>query len=335
MNHVRRFLVVVTLLLLTCSLRADEAPRFVEDVQPLLEAKCVSRHGPEKQEGGLRLDSFATAKAGGDSGPAIVPGDVAKSLLVKAITFRDPDLQMPPKQKLTDKEIDTLTRWVKAGAVWPEPVANPLGTESPATGDAFTDKRNPIRKLFRGERLDLWSLKKLVASLPPAQSTVSNPIDSFVRKRLTEAGLQPSPEADRRTLIRRLTFDLTGLPPTPQELTAFLADKTPNADDKLVQRLLNSPRYGERQARLWLDVVRYADTNGYERDEFRPLAWQYRDYVIRSFNQDKPFDQFLREQLAGAIKQRLQARHEAVELEGPGGFVERAQTKFALEGAAA
>ncbi len=464
MNH-SLLRVVAICLLIARTLSADDAVRFVDDVQPLLEAKCVSCHGPEKQEGGLRLDSFAAAKAGGDSGPAIVPGDIAKSLLVKAITFRDPDLQMPPKQKLSDKEIATLTLWVAAGAAWPEPVAvlfedepqflasltsgngkgrllaegvlsgkaalgitplqrdgvkipgwqfvirekpqpgehrylrlawkkrgagsvmvelasngnwpdakvakgryvagpnttgwaaisvsdvapaewtvvtfdlwkdignftlmgiaptcdrgeeaffdaiilgptiasldayrpgriESLGTESQATGDAFTDKRNPIRKLFRGERLDLWSLKKPRGS----ESQATESIDAFIRERLTKAGLQPSPEADRRTLIRRLTFDLTGLPPTAEDVNAFVANKSPDAYDKLVDRLLESPRYGERQARLWLDVVRYADTNGYERDEFRPLAWQYRDYVIRSFNQDKLFDQFIREQLAG------------------------------------
>ena len=276
------------------SLAADEAARFVEDVLPVLEAKCVSCHGPEKQEGGLRLDSFAAAKVGGKSGPAVVPGDLAKSLLVKAVSFRDPNLQMPPKQKLSDKEINSLTQWVKAGAAWPETIPKPSGDESSTTaiGDAFTDKRNPIRKLFRGERLDLWSLKKL-------RRVGNESIDSFIGKRLTDAGLQPSPEADRRTLIRRLTFDLTGLPPAAEDVAAFVADKTPEAYQKLVDRLLDSPRYGERQARLWLDVVRYADTNGYERDEFRPLVWQYRDYVIRSFNQDKPFDQFVREQLAG------------------------------------
>ncbi len=290
--------------------RADEVHPFVEVIQPLLDAKCVVCHGREKQEGGLRLDSLAAAKAGGDSGPAIVPGDVTKSLLVKAITFGDPDFQMPPKQKLADKDIQTLTKWVLDGAAWPEPVAVPNGGEP--IGDAFTDKRNPIRKLFRGERLDLWSLKKPVGQVsylsendtiePGKDGQVKNlsyDIDTLIQKRLTKDGLTPSPEADRRTLIRRLTFDLTGLPPTAEDTAAFVADKSPDAYDKLVNRLLDSSRYGERQARLWLDVVRYADTNGYERDEFRPLAWQYRDYVIRSFNQDKPFDQFIREQIAG------------------------------------
>ncbi len=291
----RRLLVLCLIGVLSVeSLSADDSARFVEDVLPVLQAKCVSCHGPQKQEGGLRLDSLAAARKGGESGPAIVPGQIDKSLLVKAISFRDLDLQMPPKQKLSDKQIQSLTQWVKAGAVWPQTIPISSGDETQATaiGDAFTDKRNPIRKLFRGERLDLWSLKQ-------PRGYGSDRIDAFILKRLAEVGLQPSPAADRRTLIQRLTFDLTGLPPSVEELAAFVADKTPDAYQKLVNRLLDSPRYGERQARLWLDVVRYADTNGYERDEFRPLAWQYRDYVIRSFNQDKPFDQFVREQLAG------------------------------------
>ncbi|MDA1017716.1 MAG: DUF1549 domain-containing protein [Planctomycetota bacterium] len=191
-------------------------------------------------------------------------------------------------------------------------------TDSSSFGDAWTDKRNPIRRIFRGQRLDLWSLKKPRSharqSVGDPQSgrsrdedplsgqrghgSTSAPIDAFIRERLAKENLTPAPSADRRTLIRRLTFDLIGLPPTLDEVAAFVADQAPDAYHKLVKRLLDSPRYGERQARLWLDVVRYADTNGYERDEFRPLAWQYRDYVIRSFNQDKPFDQFIREQLA-------------------------------------
>lgn len=304
------------------SIAADDALRFEEDVLPVLETKCVSCHGPEKQEGGLRLDSLANAKDGGDRGPAVVPGDIEKSLLVKAITFRDPDLQMPPKQKLSDKEIAILTTWIKSGAAWPESNEKLDEKDSRSAGDAFTDKRNPIRKLFRGERLDLWSLKQprhhvsqsrgvrenagdvpghpsKVASRSGQRDDEGHRIDDFIRERLAKEKLDLAPEADRRTLIRRLTFDLTGLPPSVNDVAAFVGDQSPNAYQKLVERLLNSPRYGERQARLWLDVVRYADTNGYERDEFRPLMWQYRDYVIRSFNQDKPFDQFIIEQLAG------------------------------------
>ncbi len=236
----KRRLAACLLLTVVCSARADETPtddaaKFVEDVQPLLEAKCLSCHGPEKPEGNLRLDSWAGVKAGGDRGAAIVPGDIEKSLLVTAISFRDPDFQMPPKQKLSDKEINTLTQWIKAGAAWPESISNPLGTESQASafGDALTDKRNPIRKLFRGERLDLWSLKtpsrESVSDQPdrasgrlPTEPRNSEPgasarrlisIDSFIRERLAKENLKPAPEADRRTLIRRLTFDLIGLPP--------------------------------------------------------------------------------------------------------------------------
>ena len=161
--------------------------------------------------------------------------------------------------------------------------------------NAMSDPRNPIRKLFRGERLDLWSLKA-----PDWKSFDKNAsIDSLVRRRCKKAGIEPSPEADRRTLIRRLSFDLIGLPPTMKEVERFIGEDSPDAYENLVDRLLASPRYGERQARLWLDVVRYADTQGYERDEFRPLMWKYRDYVVKSFNRDKPFDHFVREQLAG------------------------------------
>ena len=450
----------------------NETGISVADVQPLLEAKCLSCHGPEKQEGNLRLDSLAAAVHGGDRGTAVVPGDPEKSLLLTAISFNDPDFQMPPKQKLSDHEIALLTDWIKAGAAWPEPVAvlfedqpqflaaltsgngkgrlvteeafagsaalgmTPLqrdgvkipgwnfqireqpqpgefrflrlawkkrgegsvmielaadgnwpdakvakgryvagpnttgwaaitvSDEAPGEwtvetfdlwedignftltgiaptcdrgeeaffdsiilgptvasldayrpddagglidnspiGDAFTDQRNPIRKIFRGERLDLWSLRKPretnasfnpKSPAPVSESPIAMNIDAF-----DLPSNERHPQADRRTLIRRLTFDLTGLPPDSDDVAAFVADDAPDAYQILVERLLGSPRYGERQARLWLDVVRYADTNGYERDEFRPLAWQYRDYVICSFNQDKPFDQFIREQLAG------------------------------------
>ncbi len=457
---------------------------FVEVVQPLLQSKCISCHGLEKQEGGLRLDSLTAAKRGGDRGAAIVPGDPGKSRLIEAVRFTNPDLQMPPKSRLSDREIEVLEHWVKAGAVWPElatvlfedesqfvsalingngtarlttddPFAGKLalgmtplqrdqvsipgwnyrirenpesgefrflrlawkkrgagsvmielassgqwpdpqvakgryvagpnttglaaiqvaeqaptewtvvtfdlwkdlgdviltgiaptcdqGEEAffdsiilgptiesldayrpgfglpsvlapkpagPWIGDALTDASNPIRKIFRGERLDLWSLKKPVIDEVTYQGheglttesvnhLSAQVIDLLIRKRLAEAGIAPSVPADRRTLIRRLSFDLTGLPPTPDEVRHFIQDSSPNAYESLVDRLLDSPRYGERWARHWLDVVRYADTEGFERDEFRPLAWQYRDYVIRSFNLDKPYDQFIREQLAG------------------------------------
>lgn len=454
---------------------ADQPAFFQDDVFPLLESRCLSCHGADKQEGNLRLDSWDAARIGGDRGPALVPADVSQSLLITAITFSDPDLQMPPKQKLSDSEIELLTRWVREGAVWPQPVRvlfedepeflaqlingagrarltnerpfagsaafgitplqrdsvnipgwrfpirqNPksgeyrflrlawkkrgagsvmlelatdghwpdakepkgryvagpnhtgwsaisvaeeapsewkvetfdlwkdmgdstltglaptcdqgeeaffdslvlgptleslnayrpspggtnLAKENTPVGDAWNDKRNPIRKLFRGERLDLWSWKVPQTNSKNDEQRGDYPVtdsalDRYILPRLKAAKLDFSPLADRRTLIRRLTFDLLGLPPTPVEVQDFVSDESPDAYDKLVERLLASPRYGERQARLWLDVVRYADTNGYERDEFRPLAWQYRDYVIRAFNEDLPYDQFIREQLAG------------------------------------
>ena len=280
----------------------DQAVVFSKQVLPLLRTRCITCHGPEMQEGGLRLDSLEAAFQGGDQGPAIVPGDAESSLFVKAITFADADLQMPPKQKLSDAEIAVLRHWILNGAAWPMNASETNSTGE--MGDAFHDEKNPVRQLFGEERLTLWSLKRPPVTLPDGlaktdQQQPSKIIDAFLNQKLQAAELKMSAPADRRTLIRRVTFDLTGLPPTPEEVAAFETDPSAIAFEAVVDRLLNSPQYGERQARLWLDVVRYADTNGYERDEFRPLAWKYRDYVVRAFNNDKPFDQFVREQLAG------------------------------------
>lgn len=280
----------------------EQAASFSKQVLPLLKTRCITCHGPENQEGGLRLDSLEAAIQGGDQGPAIVPGDAGSSLFVKAITFADPDLQMPPKQKLSDAEISILLHWIQNGAAWP--VDSSGSSSSEEMGDAFHDEKNPVRQLFGEERLSLWSLKRPVVTLPEGLSKAedipaSSIIDSFLDQKLQAAGMQMSASADRRTLIRRVTFDLTGLPPTPEDVAAFENDSSATAFESVVDRLLSSPQYGERQARLWLDVVRYADTNGYERDEFRPLAWKYRDYVVRAFNSDKTFDQFVREQIAG------------------------------------
>lgn len=456
---------------------------FAETIRPLLKAKCVSCHGAEKQEGGLRLDSLDAALQGGDSGPALVPGNAAQSLLVKAVQFDSPDLQMPPKDRISSDQVAAIRTWVNDGAVWPRPVlvlfdeeepflaaltkgtapsrferedtsqgslavavapqekfaeqiadwklpvrekpqageyrylryawkktggggamlevardgkwpparqtpapggryvagANETGldaivvapsapndwtevtidlwkdlgdchitglslmssgrgetlfdtmllgaavadldswspgrgrlafepqSEVDPVGTAFDDPRNPIRRLFSSERLSLWSLQPFhPEAVAEAAGTTGRTdlarqttIDDFIDTRLEEAGIQPAPDADRRTLIRRLTFELTGLPPTPEEVRTFVSDKSSAALQTLLDRLLASPAYGERQAGQWLDVVRYADTNGYERDEFRPSIWMYRDYVVRAFNADKPFDEFIREQLAG------------------------------------
>ncbi len=483
-SHFAPLVLVLYLLVAETMIRADgseegPAPSFTEVILPLLRAQCISCHGPDVQEGGLRLDSFDDALKGGDRGSVFASGDMANSLMIQAVSFVDPDLQMPPKNKLSDDEISLLTQWVLSGAEWTEPatvlfdenasflqlltsgngnirilkadaysgnlafgitplqrdavnipgwdypiretpgpgeyrylrmawkkqgagsimlelaangrwpeaatsagryVAGPNTTgwsaisvaEAAPTewtvvtldlwndlgdvaltglaptcdagdeaffdaillapslasldtyeisaanptlldpiGDAFTDLRNPVRKAFRGERLDLWSLRPLQPSVPRTQDNLSSAkttlevqplseiIDAHVDSRLQAVGLTHSPEADKRTLLRRLYYDLTGLPPTEQEVQQFLADQSEHAYEKRVDALLASKHYGERQARLWLDVVRYADTHGYERDEFRPLMWRYRDYVVRAFNDDKPYDRFVCEQLAG------------------------------------
>lgn len=287
---------------------ADDAAhnrQFLEQVKPLLDSRCGSCHGAEKQKGGLRLDSRAAALKGGETGPAILPGKPAQSLLVQAVAHTKPDLEMPPKDKLAKSEIALLEQWIRDGAAWPvvEPAGAATGRPRGETlGDAWSDPRNPIVKIFGGERLDLWSLRPMRRPQPPKvrrESWVRNPVDQFVLARLEAEGSEPSPEAEKRKLARRVCFDLTGLPPTPEEMAEHLADNTAEAYEKWVDRLLGSPRYGEHFARQWLDVIRYSDSNGFDWDELRKRAWLFRDYVIRSLNADKPFDQFTREQLAG------------------------------------
>ncbi|MCC7374932.1 MAG: PSD1 domain-containing protein [Verrucomicrobiales bacterium] len=276
---------------------------FRDAVEPLLRSRCVSCHGAEKQKGNLRLDSRDAAIKGGDLGPSIVPGDPKKSLLLQAVLHTTPDLEMPPKEKLSPADLAVLERWIVAGAAWPAPpVSAEAAPQQPQErlGDAWSDPRNPITRLFNGQRLDLWSLKPLRRPKVPDGNPASlHPIDRFVDDSLRRHGIEPAPPADLRALARRVCFDLTGLPPTPEAVNDLLADPSPEAYERYVDRLLASPRYGEHQARLWLDVVRYSDSNGFDWDEFRPQAWRFRDYVIRSFNADKPFGQFVREQLAG------------------------------------
>lgn len=294
--------------------KADSKPQepdrfFLNEVKPLLNSRCVSCHGPDKAEGGLRLDTREATLKGGDSGPAVVPGKPGKSLLLMAVKRTHKLLEMPPKEKLSDKHIAILDRWIHDGANWSEtPAANSreIKPTSEHIGDAWTDPRNPIVQLFGGQRLDLWSLKPVkrpdVPSVKQSSWTI-NDVDHFVLAQLEQDSLAPPATADPRTLARRLYYDLTGLPPTPEQVAKFKSATTKNGTDAaikmLVDELLNSPRFGEHLARLWLDVVRYSDSNGFDWDEFRPQAWRYRDYVVRSFNADKRFDQFIREQLAG------------------------------------
>jgi len=245
---------------------------FARDVQPIFAKSCVSCHGPEKQRGGLRLDRRADALKGGDSGPALVSGKATESLLLKKVTSKDDQERMPAgRPALTPDEIRTLTAWIDAGLNWP------------ATDETV------------GKH---WAFEPVKRPKTP-DTNRANPIDAFVVAKLKESGLTLSPEADRRTLIRRLKFDLLGLPPTPDEVDAFVNDVDANAYQKLVDRYLTSPQYGERWARHWLDVVRFAESHGFEMNRARPNAYHYRDYVIRALNGDKPYDQFVREQLAG------------------------------------
>jgi hypothetical protein len=250
---------------------------FTRDIRPIIAARCLTCHGPEKQRSGLRLDRKEDALRGGDSGAVIVPAKSADSPLIRKVTSTDPQERMPPKgAPLMPGQLDLLRRWIDQGAPWPE------------TGDAGGVH---------------WSLRPVVRPPVPEirnpKFAIRNPIDAFVLAKLQAAGLSPSPEADRRTLIRRVTFDLTGLPPTPEEVEAWLSDTSPGAYERLVDRLLASPAYGERWARHWLDVVRFAESDGFETNLHRPSAWPYRDYVIRAFNGDKPYDRFITEQLAG------------------------------------
>jgi hypothetical protein len=275
--------------------RADGADNeslafFENEIRPLLVQRCIKCHGSKKAESDLRLDALANVIKGGDSGPAIVPGKPAESLIVKAVRHEG-DLKMPPKAKLTDHEIAVLVRWIESGAVWPEGMV--LGETS------RTLRSGPITAKERG----FWSFQPVIDQPPPAiqgPEILSN-IDRFAIQRLRAAQLKPAPPADRRVLMRRATFDLTGLPPTREDIQAFLDDGSPDAFQKLIDRLLKSKQYGERWGRHWLDVVRYSDTAGETADYPTPLSYKYRNWVIDAFNDDKPYDQFVREQIAGDI----------------------------------
>ncbi|MGD9647962.1 MAG: PSD1 and planctomycete cytochrome C domain-containing protein [Pirellulales bacterium] len=265
------------------SAAAAETSNFRERVAPVLEARCVGCHRGVTARADLSLDTREGLIQGGESGPAITPGKPDESLLVDMISGVEPSM---PKdaERLTAADIAAIREWIAAGAPWPD-------------GAVLQDKR---------EGGAWWSLRPIERPAVPEfggdlAAWPRTPIDQFVIEKLTAAGLRPAAEADRETLIRRLTFDLHGLPPTPDEVATFVADTDPRAYEKLVDRLLTSPRYGERWARHWLDVVHYGETHGYDKDKRRDHAWPYRDYVIRSLNDDKPYAQFVREQLAGDV----------------------------------
>jgi hypothetical protein len=302
-SRTRRIVAPLVPLLVAVSLRAGISPGatpsssdlqfFESKIRPLLIDRCYKCHSrdADKVKGGLMLDTREAWMHGGDSGPAIVPGNPGESLLVKAINYTDEDLQMPPEKsggKLSDREIADLTEWVRRGA--PDPRSLVAKGSSSAYG---------------GVGRDHWSFQPVKK---PAVPTVSNPawcqnpIDNFVLAKLDANGMKPNEAADKRTLIRRVTFDLIGLPPSERDIEAFVADDSPSAYAKVVDRLLASPRYGEHWARYWLDVARYSDTKGDppKRDDYRyPHAWTYRDWVIAAFNADMPYNEFVLAQLAG------------------------------------
>jgi len=256
---------------------------FVRDVQPIFVKRCVECHGPEMQEAGFRLDRKKDAFVGGDKGPAFVAGKSANSLLVKYVAGVDPDLIMPPDgDPLTKKEIGLIRDWIDQGADWPK--------DADLTVPASENTHWAYQPIVRPD-----------VPKPDGSAWVKNPIDAFVLDRLNGRGIKPSPETDRYTLIRRLSLDLIGLPPTPEEVDEFVADKSPDAYENLVDRMLQSPHFGERWGRHWLDKARYADSDGYEKDRARPNAWRWRDWVIDAVNRDMPFDQFTVEQLAGDL----------------------------------
>ncbi len=252
---------------------------FARDVQPIFQSRCYQCHDGRMRKSGLRLDDRVSAFRGGDSGsPAIVAQDRDKSELLRRVMSSDSDEMMPPKGKrLSAAEIGILNRWIDEGALWPDSLA---GGDTKPTHWAFVPPERPALPAVKNQK---WCRDDL---------------DRFVLARLEKEGLRPSPEADRTTLIRRVTLDLIGLPPTPAEVDAFVADKSPNAYEKVVDRLLASPHYGERWGREWLDAARYADSDGFEKDKPR-WVWFYRDWVINSLNHDQPYDRFIIDQIAG------------------------------------
>ena len=290
----------VWLMILCCSATAaDEPVDFLKQIAPLIEQHCVRCHSPRNNKGDVSLATFGDLK----SNEYVIAGDPEGSYLIELVTSQDGEPPAMPKEAkpLSDGEVDLLRQWVRQGAKWPDGVV----VKEKSKADA-----------------SWWAYQPL--------KTNGATIDEFIRAKLAEHRLTPSPQADRRTLIRRLSFDLHGLPPTPEAVEAFVNDEDPKAYEKLVDRMLDSPHYGERFARHWLDIAHYADTHGFERDKRRDNAWRYRDYVIRALNEDKPYDQFLQEQIAGDV---LWPNDEQAVIAtgflaaGPWDFVGQAETK--------
>jgi hypothetical protein len=306
-----RAAVSILIALLACSPllapAAEPDPADVEHfelkIRPVLAGTCFKCHGGDNTSGQLRVDSRQALLRGGDRGPALVPHDVEASLLIRALRHDADDLQMPPDEPLPPAVVADFATWIKRGAVWP-------ASGPSATDDPFARARH-------------WAFQPLQDPQPPdgASDCAAGAIDQFIAARLRERGLRPAPPADPRTLLRRVYFDLIGLPPPPDEIDAFLADTRPDAFARAVERLLASPRYGERWGRYWMDVVRYADTAGDNADYPIPEMYRYRNYIIDAFNSDKPYDQFVREQLAGDLVAQTAPPEQYAELVTATGFL--------------
>jgi Protein of unknown function (DUF1553)/Protein of unknown function (DUF1549)/Planctomycete cytochrome C len=299
--HAPRFTIAVFCLLSTAYFsHADTLPDaaridfFEKNVRPVLANFCFNCHGPEKQKAGLRLDSREALLTGGDSGPVVVPGKAQASLLIKALHYDDSP-RMPPKGKLSSDAIQNLARWIDEGAMWP-------GTK---VADVRPPAIAPSTFVVTAKDRAFWSFQPIAKpAVPPVkhEGWQQTPVDAFILAGLETKELTPAPPADRRTLLRRVTFDLIGLPPTPAEIAEFLADTSPEAYRRVVERLLASPRYGERWARHWLDVARYGEDQAhtFEARQY-PQGFRYRDWLIGAFNRDLPFDRFILEQIAADL----------------------------------
>ncbi|HWL10636.1 MAG TPA: DUF1553 domain-containing protein [Planctomicrobium sp.] len=265
----------------------DQIQFFEKSVRPLLVEHCYKCHSEKSQKGDLRLDSRGHLLLGGDSGAAIQPGKPEESLLMEAVRYES--YEMPPNRKLSDDQIAILERWIEMGAPWP--------------GDDGTIPKRAEGAGFTDEERGWWAFQKVQDAVLPQLQTLQqwghNGVDQFIAAQLEQQNFTPAPEADRGTLLWRIYFDLIGLPPTPEDIRNFEQDPDPLAYEKVVDQLLSRPEYGERWARHWLDLVRYAESDGYRADIFRSQAWRYRDYVIQSLNEDKPYDRFVQEQIAG------------------------------------
>ncbi|WP_254509155.1 PSD1 and planctomycete cytochrome C domain-containing protein [Anatilimnocola floriformis] len=296
----RSLFAIIAALLCCAPAFADDAATkdaefFEQQIRPLLIAHCTDCHGDRKQEAKLRLDSREALLAGGESGPALVPGEPEKSLLIAAVHYKADVAQMPPKGKMDDEKIAKLTRWVQSGAVWPVS-AKPMRTDA-ASGDN--------KWKLRAQDRDFWSFRPVVKTTPPESplsAEAHDALDLFIQKKLAEQNLSPAQPADKRQLIRRVTFDLTGLPPTIADVDAFVADESPDAYERVVDRLLASPRFGERAARLWLDVARFGEDQAHTFAARRyPQGFRYRDWLVQQMNADLPYDQFIKLQIAADL----------------------------------